>query len=279
MANHTSWRVGGPARWFYEPRDIADLTHFLAQVPAEIPLFWLGLGSNLLVRAGGWPGIVIATAKSLNNFQWLDNRTLHVEAGVSCAKVARLCVRHQLSGVEFLAGIPGTIGGALATNAGAWGGETWSAVVQVETLNRQGQQHCRYPADYEIGYRQVRGPQHEWFVAATLRLTPVTHHDGSANIRHLLKKREETQPIGLPSSGSVFRNPPGDYAGRIIESMGWKGCCVGGACVSEKHANFIINRNAATAADIETLIERIKQSVKHHYKIDLLPEVHIIGQP
>ncbi len=277
LSEHTSWRVGGPAQWFYEPADVLDLAHFMQQLPDDIPVFWLGLGSNLLVRDGGIPGVVILTAGLLNEIKLLDDNILRVEAGVSCAKLARFAARAcGLGGTEFLAGIPGSFGGALAMNAGAWGKETWSFVQGVETLNRQGQSRKRQVTDYEIGYRRVKGPENEWFVAATLQLSPASE-EGKAKIQALLKERNEKQPIGLPSCGSVFRNPPGDYAARLIEEAGWKGHCEGGACVSEKHANFIINCNQATAADIESLIEQIKASIEQKYSISLIPEVRIVG--
>jgi len=277
MSAHTSWRVGGPAEWFYEPADVEDLRLFLRQVPNNIPIFWIGLGSNLLVRDAGIAGVVILTAGLLNEINILDNNSLVVEAGVSCAKVARLAARAGLTGSEFLAGIPGTFGGALAMNAGAWGGETWPLVRDVEILNRQGQRHRRYPKDYELGYRSVKGKKDEWFIAATLELCPNQGEDGKAKIQALLKERADKQPTGLPTCGSVFRNPPGDYAARLVEQDGWKGRCVGGACVSEKHANFIVNRNSATAADIETLIEQIRASVEQNTGISLIPEVRIVG--
>jgi len=278
LAKHTTWRVGGPAEWFYEPADVDDLAVFLAQVPSEIPVFWLGLGSNLLVREGGLRGVVILTAGRLTALTQIAEDKLYVQAGVSSAKVARYAAHRGLQGSEFLAGIPGTLGGALAMNASAWGGTTWSLVREVETLDRWGNRHHRQISDYQVGYRQVMGPPDEWFVAATLQLTPHPIAENLASIRALLAKRRETQPLGLPSGGSVFRNPVGDYAARLIEQAGWKGCCVGDACVSQKHANFIINTKAATARQIETLIEQIKNSVQQHYGVTLMPEVHIVGE-
>ena len=279
LAHHTSWRVGGPAEWFYKPADREDLIHLLQQLPSEMPLFWLGLGSNLLVRDGGLPGMVILTTRCLNQLNLLNQNQLYVEAGVSCAKLARYAARHGLSGTEFLAGIPGTFGGALAMNASAWGGDTWSLVQSLETVDRQGRLYHRTPEEYQVGYRHVIGPKDEWFVAATLQLTSQNNiEENLANIQTLLKKRSETQPIGLPSCGSVFRNPPGDYAARLIEQDGWKGCRVGDACVSEKHANFIINTQSATAMQIETLILKIRDSIQKHYGVYLIPEVHIVGE-
>ncbi|HHJ80041.1 MAG TPA: UDP-N-acetylmuramate dehydrogenase, partial [Candidatus Tenderia electrophaga] len=249
MARHTSWRVGGPAERYFEPADLDDLAEFLAQKDKDEPVMWLGLGSNLLVRDGGIRGTVIITSGLLNEIELLDEGLVRAEAGVACAKVARFCGRQQLVGVEFLAGIPGTMGGALAMNAGAFGGETWQHVVAVETIDCHGQRHLRQPAEFAISYRHVKGVADEWFVAAHLRLHCGDSDTATARIKELLEIRNASQPIGQPSCGSVFRNPDGDYAARLIEASGLKGCCIGGACVSEKHANFIINSGNATAAD------------------------------
>jgi UDP-N-acetylmuramate dehydrogenase len=279
MAAHTTWRVGGPARQFFRPVDLADLITFLRGLPAEEPVLWLGLGSNLLVRDGGFPGAVIALQGALDAIERPDELTLRAEAGVACAKIARYCARAGLCGVEFLAGIPGTLGGALAMNAGAFGGETWSQVVAVETIDRQGTLRRRAPSDFRVGYRSVIGPQGEWFVAAHLRLTSGEVGVAQARIKELLGRREQTQPIGLPSAGSVFRNPPGDHAARLIESCGLKGICIGGACVAEKHANFIINTGNASAADIERLIARVAAQVARVHGVRLVAEVRIVGEP
>jgi UDP-N-acetylmuramate dehydrogenase len=278
MARHTTWRVGGPAARYYQPAGIDDLAQFLAQLPADEPLFWVGLGSNLLVRDGGIRGTVIATAGLLGGIAQIGDITVRVEAGVPCAKVARFCARLGLTGAEFLAGIPGTLGGALAMNAGAFGGETWKLVHTVETLNRTGQRRERAAQEYHVGYREVHGPAGEWFVAATLQLQHGDTEAASARIRELLDKRAATQPTQQPNAGSVFRNPPGDYAARLIESCGLKGRCIGGACVSEKHANFIVNTGAATAADIEALIDEVAATVQRQCGIGLVREVHIVGE-
>ncbi len=278
MARHTSWRVGGPAERFYEPASVADLAAFLAQLPADEPLFWMGLGSNLLVRDGGMPGTVIMTSGLLNRLERQGEYRVRAEAGVACAKVARFAARAGLTGAEFLAGIPGTIGGALAMNAGAFGGETWTVVERVETLDRAGGQRERMPADYGIGYRQVRGPADEWFIAAHLRLEGGDTAESSRRIRDLLKRRSDTQPMGQASCGSVFRNPPGDFAARLIEASGLKGRCIGGACVSEKHTNFIVNTGGARAADIETLIREVADTVERIHGVRLVPEVKVVGR-
>jgi UDP-N-acetylmuramate dehydrogenase len=277
MSRHTTWRVGGPAERFYKPADLDDLAQFLSGLAADEPLFWLGLGSNLLVRDGGIPGTVIFTTNLLAGMERLEGNIIRAEAGVPCAKVARFCARNGLVGAEFLAGIPGTMGGALAMNAGAFGGETWEKVAAVETLDRHGGRHLRRPEEYEVGYRHVRGPEGEWFVAAHLRLEEGETEAGQRRIRELLDKRGASQPTKEANAGSVFRNPEGDYSARLIESCGLKGHCIGKACVSEKHANFIINTGGATAAEIEALIAEVATTVKRETGIELRREVRIVG--
>ncbi len=278
LSNHTSWRVGGPARRFYRPADSADLINFLSQLPAAEPLLWLGLGSNILVRDGGFNGTVIATQGSLNGLDLIGTASLRVEAGVASARVARFAAANDLCGVEFLAGIPGTIGGALALNAGAFGSETWDWVSAAETVDRSGEVRLRGVSDFSVGYRQVTMPEGEWFLAAQLELQPGDGAVALQNIQALLAQRTATQPIGLPSCGSVFRNPEGDYAARLIEAAGLKGYSIGGAAVSIKHANFIINEVGATAADIEALIAYVQERVERDSGIRLQPEVHIVGE-
>ncbi|MEO5573529.1 MAG: UDP-N-acetylmuramate dehydrogenase [Gammaproteobacteria bacterium] len=289
LAGHTSWRVGGPAQHFYQPADIDDIAALLRQLPQSEPVFWLGLGSNLLVRDGGLRGTVIATSGMLGGLTQLDAQTVRAEAGVPCAKVARFTAQAGLHGGEFFAGIPGTVGGALAMNAGAFGGETWSLVQSVETLDRSGARHVRNMDEYRIGYRSVSTArasadasgivQQEWFVAATLCLTPADSGSAKARIKQFLERRNLTQPTSQPSAGSVFRNPPGDYAARLIEASRLKGVCIGKACVSEKHANFIINTGQARAADIEALMVKIAATVEQQYGIRLIPEIRIVGEP
>jgi len=278
MARHTTWRVGGPADRYYRPVDIDDLALFLAELPKDEPLFWVGLGSNLLVRDGGIRGTVISTSGLLNDISQTGEMTLRAESGVSCAKVARFAARIDLVGAEFLAGIPGTMGGALAMNAGAFGGETWDVVAQVETLSRDGQRHVRMPSDYAVSYRHVDGPKEEWFVAVDLKLEHGDGKQAQANIKELLAKRGATQPTSQPSCGSVFRNPEGDHAARLIEVAGLKGHSIGGASVSEKHANFIINSGAASASDIENLVNDVAARVLQQTGIALRHEVHIVGE-
>jgi UDP-N-acetylmuramate dehydrogenase len=279
MARHTSWRVGGPAQRYYKPADAADLAQFLAQLPADEPLTWLGLGSNLLVRDGGIRGTVIATQGCLGGMGLLQPGQVRAEAGVACAHLARFAVKNSLCGLEFLVGIPGTVGGALRMNAGAFGGETWQHLRWVETLDRQGQMRQRPAEDYQVGYRSVSGPAGEWFLAGVWQLEAGDAEAGMAAIKALLEKRYASQPTTQPSCGSVFRNPPGDHAARLIEQCGLKGKRIGGACVSDKHANFIINTGDARAEEIESLMEQVREQVHSQFGVRLESEVHILGEP
>lgn len=277
MSRHTSWRVGGPAQRFYVPADVDDLAAFLRTLPADEPIHWLGLGSNLLVRDRGVRGAVIATSGALSKVSLVAPDRVRAEAGVPSAKVARFCMNHGLTGAEFLAGIPGTVGGALAMNAGAFGGEFWTLVEAVETLDRQGTRHTRPTSEYSIGYRSVKMPASEWFIAAHLKLARGEHARARTLIKSLLARRGATQPTQLPNAGSVFKNPPGDHAARLIEAAGLKGECIGAACISELHANFIVNAGKATAADIERLIEHVRTVVERRFGVRLETEVRVIG--
>ncbi len=276
MARHCSWRTGGVADLFFEPADKEDLASFIAQVKADVEITWVGLGSNLLVRDGGVRGVVIGPLNKLNSLKLLDENRVYVECGVTCSRFSRFCVKNNLAGADFLAGIPGTIGGALAMNAGAWGGETWQHVDTLEMMNRNGEIILRDKDEFEVSYRSVKRNVDEWFSAAIFKF-PQLQDQAQSNIKKLLEERNAKQPIGLPSCGSVFKNPEGDHAARLIEACGLKGHCLGGACVSDKHANFIINSEQATAAEIEDLIALVRQRVQEQFGIQLHTEVRIIG--
>ena len=278
LASYTTWRVGGPATQLYKPANLADLSLFLRTYPQDKPLLWLGLGSNSLISDEGFAGTVILTQGCLKEMTLLGSGLVKVEAGVSCASMARFCARNHLSGGEFWAGIPGTMGGALRMNAGCHGGETWQSVVEVQTMTRDGALHVRKPEAFEVAYRHVSGLQEEWFVSATFQLTAGDKDKSLQEIKNLLEHRANTQPTNEYNCGSVFRNPPGDFAARLIESCGLKGFSLGGAMVSEKHANFIINHQGkARASDIEALIQLVHTKVFEHTSIDLIREVHFIG--
>jgi UDP-N-acetylmuramate dehydrogenase len=278
MGRHCSWRTGGSVRQLYKPADSEDLQQFLQQLPESEPVLWVGLGSNLLVRDGGYAGTAILTKGALQQMDIIDGETLRVEAGVTCAKVARTSAREGFTGLEFFAGIPGTVGGALAMNAGAFGGETWEHVEKVETIDSQGTVRKRTPDEFVIHYREVEKAEGEWFLAGYFRLERGDVEVAQQRIRELLDKRSSTQPTTLPSCGSTFRNPDNDHAARLIESIGLKGHCIGGACVSLKHANFIINEKDASASDIEQLIDYVQQQVRSKCGVDLVREVHIVGE-
>ncbi len=287
MSRHTSWRTGGNARRYYVPADLDDVANFLRKFPQE-PIYVIGLGSNLLVRDGGIQSTVIALHAQLNDLQLIQRNQsdglIYASAGVPCAKVARFAARHHLAGAEFLAGIPGTMGGALAMNAGCFGSETWEFIERVQIINRKGQIIFRTPDEYTIGYRSVKlQPQPsnvtklEWFAGGYLRLPQGEQIESQQRIKQLLAQRAASQPLNQPNAGSVFRNPPGDHAARLIEANGLKGCCIGGAMVSPQHANFIVNLGNATAADIEALILMVQSRVKKATGIALIQEVRIIG--
>jgi UDP-N-acetylmuramate dehydrogenase len=308
MRKHTSWRTGGLAARAYFPTDLQDLATFLRAVPAAEPVHFVGLGSNLLVRDGGVPGTVVFTHGTLNQVHLVHGGAplVYAEAGVASPKVARFAATHALCGAEFLAGIPGTVGGALAMNAGCYGSETWDVIERVLTVGRDGQLRRRDPKQFEIGYRHVAlregqrqeatserasHPQaaspaapsrvalpEEFFAAAWFRFIPGEEESARRVIKELLQRRIATQPLEQPNAGSVFRNPPGDYAARLIQSCGLKGFAIGGAMVSPKHANFIVNAGGATAADIEALIEHVRQTVNERCGVLLEREVRIIGE-
>jgi UDP-N-acetylmuramate dehydrogenase len=285
MARHTSWRAGGPAARLYRPADLEDLAGFLRQLPAGEPLVFVGLGSNLLVRDGGLRGTVVLTHAAAKRPELLLGR-VYAEAGVASPKVARFAALHDLAGAEFLAGVPGSVGGALAMNAGCYGSETWDIVERAVTIDRSGELRSREKDEFEISYRHCtlrQGGdlgQDEWFVAAYFRLAQGDGEASRAKIKEFLSRRIASQPLQLPNAGSVFRNPIADHAARLIEACGLKGLERGGARVSEKHANFIVNpKGAAKAGDIEWLIATVRARVLEQTGVDLQPEVRIVGEP
>lgn len=280
MSEHTSWRVGGPADRFYVPADVDDLVAFIRRLPRAEQILWVGLGSNVLVREGGIRGTVICTVGVFDKLEITRGNTLWAGCGVACAKVARFAARAGYRGGEFLAGVPGTLGGALAMNAGAYGGQTWDLVRSVETVDREGVRRTRERQEFVPGYRHLGGLRDdEWFLGAELALEPDPERRGMQRIKSLMMRRAAAQPIHHRSCGSVFSNPPGDHAARLIEASGLKGLSVGEARVSEKHANFIVNLGKATATDIEALIEKIQATVESAQAVRLAPEVKIVGEP
>jgi UDP-N-acetylmuramate dehydrogenase len=281
MSRHVSWRAGGRARRVYVPADLDDLSAMISAMSHAEPIMFVGLGSNLLVRDGGYRGTVVLTHGVLNAVR-CEGPVVHAGAGVASPKVARFAAVHDLAGAEFLAGIPGTVGGALAMNAGCYGAETWQWVREVTVLGRDGVLRQRARHEYEIGYRHVAlraaTAQQEWFVAACFRFAPGSGAEARTRIKELLARRIATQPLNMPNAGSVFRNPPGDFAARLIEACGLKGARIGGALISPKHANFIVNAGNATAADIENLIDAARSQVLARFGVVLEREVRIVGE-
>jgi len=283
MGRHVSWRTGGIAARAYSPADSADLAAFLAALPAHEPVCFVGLGSNLLVRDGGFRGTVVLMHDPGGSMR-AEGDLIYSDAGTASPKVARFAAMHGFEGAEFLAGIPGTVGGALAMNAGCYGSETWDVVAKAMTISRAGKFSQRSADEFETGYRHIglRGAklgEDEWFVAAWFRFRPGDDKVARRRIKELLARRLATQPLDLPNAGSVFRNPPGDHAARLIEASGLKGREIGGARISEKHANFIVNpKGRARASDIEALIALARDTVARRFGVELVPEVRIIGE-
>lgn len=277
LARYTSWRVGGKADRLYISAGLEDLSAFLQSLDKNEPVHFIGLGSNLLVRDSGVRGTVVLMHNVLTDLR-MDKHLVYAEAGVTCAKLAKYAARQHRHGAEFMAGIPGTVGGALAMNAGCHGGETWDVVSKVTTIDQRGVIHQRDKAEFVASYRHVEMPGREWFVAAWFELAEGAASESEQKIKSLLAKRLATQPLNLPNAGSTFRNPLGDFAARLIEACGLKGYRIGDAQVSEKHANFIVNLGKATAADIEALIAHMRETVKREQGVELQQEVRVIGE-
>ena len=278
LARYNSWRVGGKADRVYIPAGLQDLQAFLQDLNENESVHFIGLGSNLLVRDGGVRGTVIVMHNALNALE-MQGELLYADAGVTSAKVAKFSAKQGKRGAEFLAGIPGTVGGALAMNAGCHGGETWDIVNKVLTIDTCGQLHERSCKEFVATYRHVEMPaKNEWFIGAWFELPNGSAAEAELTIKNLLAKRLATQPLNLPNAGSTFRNPEGDYAARLIEACGLKGHQIGGAQVSEKHANFIVTSPGATAADVEQTIALMRDTVKEKFGIELQQEVRMIGE-
>ena len=284
MSRHVSWRAGGRAKTFYQPASVADLAAFLRTVPADEPILFVGLGSNLLVRDGGFAGTVVMTHHALTGITGVAEQphrpAFMAGSGVPLPHLARHAAKHGGAGGEWMAGVPGTVGGALAMNAGCYGGETWEHVIAAETIDRHGNIRLRKPADYSIGYRHVelREASEEWFLSGVFVFERGEEKPAMARMKELLSRRVATQPLNQPNAGSVFRNPPDGHAARLIEACGLKGFTVGGAQVSNKHANFIVNLGGATAADLETVIDHVQNTVEARTGVRLVREVRIVGQ-
>lgn len=278
LARYTSWRVGGSADRVFIAENLSELQAFLQSLDKAEPIVFMGLGSNLLVRDGGVRGTVVVMHQALSDLR-IDGPYIYAEAGVTCGKLARFSANQATAGAEFMAGIPGTVGGALAMNAGCYGSETWDIVHQVLTIDRAGITHVRNAQEFTASYRHVEMPvPSEWFLGAWFSLEIGDTNESLKKIKNLLAARLASQPLNLPSAGSTFRNPKGDFAARLIEASGLKGYQIGGAQVSPKHANFIVNVGDCTAMDIERLIRHIKEVVLEKQGVALQQEIRMIGE-
>ena len=277
MAKHTSWRVGGRADLFYSPKSRKDLVYFLSSIDPNLPITWIGRGTNILVRDAGIRGVVISTKSFLKEIEKTSEYLYKVEAGVACVELALFCQKNGIGPAAFFSGIPGSIGGALTMNAGSFGMETWDLVKEVEVINEKGDISFLEKESFDIAYRTVTFPFRLWFLSCSMSLSS-DEQTTKDNLIELRNQRIRTQPLSENTCGSVFKNPPGNYAGALIEGSGLKGFKIGSASISEQHANFIVNEGGATARDIENLIKHTRQAVREKFDIDLQPEVRIIGE-
>ena len=277
MAKHTSWGIGGCADLFYSPKSREDLVSFLSSVDPNLPITWIGKGTNILVRDAGIRGVVISTKSFLKEIEKTSKYLYKVEAGVACVELALFCQKNGIGPAAFFSGIPGSIGGALTMNAGSFGMETWDLVKEVEVINEKGDISFLEKESFDIAYRTVTFPFRLWFLSCSMSLSS-DEQTTKDNLIELRNQRIKTQPLSEDTCGSVFKNPPGNFAGALIEGSGLKGFKIGSASISEKHANFIVNEGGATARDIENLINHTRQVVKKNYDIDLQPEVRIMGE-
>ncbi len=276
LKEYNTWKVGGKAEYFFEPHDLEDLKIFL-NLTLDEKVTFLGNGSNVLIRDSGIKGYVVCLKKSLNNFHIDGKNKFIFEAGLSCMKIAQISAKENFTGLEFLCGVPGTLGGALKMNAGCYGGNIWDNVFEVILINKKGDLVKRTKDDFKIGYRNVELDKNNFFVSASFKLKKNKMSNSQNIIKDFLKDRRSNQPTGLPSCGSVFKNPKNLYAAKILDSLGLKGYRIGGAYVSEKHANFIITEKSAKSEDIEKLISFIQKKVYEDKKISLETEVKFIG--
>ena len=277
MAKHTSWRVGGRADLFYSPKSRKDLVYFLSSIDPNLPITWIGRGTNILVRDAGIRGVVISTKSFLKEIEKTSEYLYKVEAGVACVELALFCQKNGIGPAAFFSGIPGSIGGALTMNAGSFGMETWDLVKEVEVINEKGDISFLEKESFDIAYRTVTFPFRLWFLSCSMSLSS-DEQTTKDNLIELRNQRIKTQPLSEDTCGSVFKNPPGNFAGALIEGSGLKGFKIGSASISEQHANFIVNEGGATARDIENLIKHTRQAVREKFDIDLQPEVRIIGE-
>lgn len=280
MAGHTTFQIGGNADVFLEVSNEARLA-ILSKICREerAPFFLIGRGSNLLISDAGIEGVVARFGGALCQMERLPGNRIYCGAGASLTALCNFAKAESLTGLEFAFGIPGTVGGAVYMNAGAYGGEVADVILSARHLTAEGDVGEYNTSDLSLGYRQSRYQQtKEWITGATFQLKPGDPTEIEETMRDLMERRKSKQPLELPSAGSVFRRPTGYYAGTLIESCGLKGARIGGAQVSEKHAGFIVNCGGATSADVVALIEKIQQTVLEKTGVKLETEIAMIGR-
>jgi UDP-N-acetylmuramate dehydrogenase len=279
LADLTWFRVGGPAEVLFAPADEEDLASFLSGCPEDTPVYVIGVGSNLLVRDGGVPGVVIRLGKGFSDVKVEDNHRIRTGTAVPDVKVARVAADHGIESLTFLRGIPGTIGGALRMNGGAYGGETKDVLVEARAVNRKGQRIVLSNGDMKYRYRSSGAPEDLIFTEAVLQGTPGNKAEILAAMEKITQSREATQPVKSRTGGSTFKNPPGHKSWQLIDAAGMRGFTIGGAKVSELHCNFLLNEGGASAADIEAVGETVRRRVKETSGVDLEWEIKRIGIP
>jgi UDP-N-acetylmuramate dehydrogenase len=275
----TWFRVGGPAELLFKPADADDLAQFLSGLPAEVPVTVMGVGSNLLVRDGGVPGVLIRLGAGFARMRALPDHVLEAGAAALDLNVAKAAQTAGLAGLEFFCGVPGTLGGALRMNAGAYGSEVKDVLIEAEAVDRGGRLRRAGAQALGMSYRHSAAPEDWIFTRAWLQARPGNPEDIARRMAQIQTEREESQPIRTRTGGSTFKNPPGKKAWQLIDAAGCRGLKLGGAQVSEKHCNFLINSGGATAADIEALGEEVRRRVKETSGIELEWEIRRIGVP
>lgn len=277
MSDHTTFKVGGPAKYFVVPYRAEDIRKYiLAAEEYKVPYYVIGNGSNLLVSDKGYDGMIIMLGRDLGNITVSGDR-ITAEAGTSLARLFNTARRHSLSGLEFAAGIPGTLGGACYMNAGAYGGEMKDVLTKVVTIDRQGNTHEYKQGGMELSYRNsIFIRKQEIILSAEMKLCKGDAEEMTQKVNDLLAKRKEKQPLEYPSAGSTFKRPEGYFAAKLIDDAGLKGYTVGGAQVSDKHAGFVINRGGATASDIKQLVDYIQKTVKEKFNVSLECEIEFV---
>jgi UDP-N-acetylmuramate dehydrogenase len=278
LAPITWFRVGGPADVLFLPADADDLSHFLKVTPADIPVTVVGVGSNLLVRDGGIPGVVIRLAKGFADIRVEEGHRVRAGAAALDVAVAKAAAEAGLTGLEFFRGIPGSIGGALRMNAGAYGGETKDVLAEAVALNRKGERIVLSVAEMGYAYRYSSAPGDLIFIEAVFQARPGERGDILARMDEITSSREATQPIRTRTGGSTFKNPDGHKAWQLIDAAGCRGLTAGGAQVSEMHCNFLVNQGSATAADLESLGEEVRRRVKETSGVTLEWEIRRMGR-